>query len=67
MLNTQAMGKTLVPKYICCSFISFPPFEFEHFDRYRSFAGHVTNISTMNMSHIVKATELKLFAKFYDD
>ena len=27
----------------------------------------MTNISTMNMSHIVQATELKLFAKFHDD
>ena len=24
--NVQAMGKTLVPRNICCSFISFPPF-----------------------------------------
>ena len=27
----------------------------------------MTNISTMNRSHIVKATKLKLFAKFHDD
>ena len=24
--NIQAIGKTLVPKNMCCSFISFPPF-----------------------------------------
>ena len=30
-------------------------------------AGHVTTISTMNMPHIVKATEQNLFAKLHDD
>ena len=38
----------------------FPRFNLNTLNLYRSFAGHVTNISAMNMSHIVKATELKL-------
>ena len=59
------MGKTLVPKNICSSFISLPLFYFNTLNVNEHF--HVTNISTMNMSHIVKATELKLFAKFHDD
>ena len=42
----QAMGKTRVPNNNCFSFISFPPFYFENFERYQSFAGHVTYIST---------------------
>ena len=60
-------------KHCCLRIFAALSFPFPLFNlntlkvNYRPFAGHMTNISTMNMSHIFKATELKLFAKFHDD
>ena len=58
----QTMGKTRI-----FAALSFP---FAHFNlntlKVNDHAGHVISISTMNMSHIVKATEQNLMEKLLD-